>query len=128
MPLKRIPTINNLTFHNLCTETQPPLGIRKLLGLGLKFCNTPSTYSLKINQSILKLAYSIRTRHYLLNEKSTTDITYHPQLYVKIRGWHPPLAPEPVEDKITLFEKKVKKAIAIQQQKKIHKPLNLTHQ
>ncbi|MFN9982670.1 MAG: hypothetical protein ACK53Y_22265, partial [bacterium] len=28
----------NLTFHNLCQESKPPLGTRQLLGLNLKFC------------------------------------------------------------------------------------------
>jgi hypothetical protein len=114
-----------LTFHNLCTDTQPPTGTQKLLGLGLKFGTHSPTYPPNTNQSIHKLAYSIQTKNYLLTKKTNTNTEYIPQLYVKLRGWNPPPAPIHLENKLTEFEKKLKEAIK-NQQKRHYKKSNLT--
>jgi len=55
----------NLAMHNLCQGTQPPLGTKNLLGLGLKFCLAPPNPIPNIKDTLLKLAYKIRTKQYL---------------------------------------------------------------
>jgi hypothetical protein len=57
--------LTNLTFHNLCQETKLPVGIKTLLGLNLKYCLSPSIINQDINRTILKMAYSIRTKCHL---------------------------------------------------------------
>jgi hypothetical protein len=60
---------------------------------------------------MLKLAYKIRTKHYLLNHNRHSTNEYIPQLYKKLQGWHPPPAPNNTEDKLTNFEKLLKEAL-----------------
>jgi len=63
----------NLAFHNLCQSTKLPIGSRQLLGLNLKFCLASSHINSNINQTMLKMARSIRT---LLTTIATTKNRY----------------------------------------------------
>ncbi|MFN9979131.1 MAG: hypothetical protein ACK53Y_04420, partial [bacterium] len=54
-----------LTFHNLCRDATLPVGSKNLLGLNLKFCLSTKTLTNDINQTMLRLARSIRTHHFL---------------------------------------------------------------
>ena len=59
----------NQTMHNLCNDTQPPIGTRNLLGLGLKYCIAPPKPSYSIKECLKKMAYQIRTKQYLITNK-----------------------------------------------------------
>jgi hypothetical protein len=101
----------NLAVHNLCTNTPPPQGTDKLLGLGLKYCVATPKPTPNIKQCLLKLAYKIRTKQHLLQNKDNTSETYIPQIYVKLKGWNPPPALLDIENRITDFEKNLQNAI-----------------
>jgi len=97
----------NLTFHNLCQESKPPLGTRQLLGLNLKFCLASNPLKSNIANTIRRMAKTIRTTFYLKHSGHSTSIEYEKQIYVKIKNWNPPPAPLLVEEKITEFEKEL---------------------
>jgi len=99
---------SNLAFHNLCTDSLLPPGTKQLLGLDLKYCLASSQLSQNINTTALKLAYSVRTKHYLLTNSVSQDSEYIKQLYKKNKHWDPPPATSAIENKITLFEKTLK--------------------
>jgi hypothetical protein len=98
----------NLAFHNLCKHNKLPTGSRALLGLNLKFCLASNTITNDINKTVLKLARSIRTRHYLMENGLNDNKDYEKQIYITNTNWHPPPAPWDVEQKITDFEKALK--------------------
>jgi hypothetical protein len=97
--------------HNLCTHTQPPPGFKSLLGLGLKYCIATPNYTPDIKKYLLKMAYNIRTKQYLLKNNPSPSGSYIPQIYVKLKDWNPPPASTEIENRITLFEKHLKKTI-----------------
>jgi hypothetical protein len=100
-----------LTYHNLCAaHVKLPLGTKQLLGLNLKFCLAANKLPDKIKQTTLKLAYSIRTKYFLLNNNYQGNTEYIKQIYKKNTKWNPPPAPLTVEDKITDLEKSLKTA------------------
>jgi hypothetical protein len=76
----------------------------------------PKTLHKNINQTILQLAYSIRTRHNLKSTSAGED-AYIPQIYVKNKTWNPPPASVKIENQLTLFEKALKKELTIQSSK-----------
>jgi hypothetical protein len=86
----------------------------------LKYCIASHTVKPNIKDGILKLAYKIRTKEYLQHHKDPTNPTteYIPQLYVKLKGWHPPPASPTIEEEITQFEKKIKAAVNIKNLRK----------
>jgi len=100
----------NLAFHDLTTSGNIPPNTKQLLGLNLNFCVAQNTLPYKIDETNRNLAYSIRTREYLKNSETLQDSTYIKQLYLKNKHWHPPAASMTIEDKITEFEKELKKA------------------
>jgi hypothetical protein len=104
-PLNNLPF--NSTYHNKCTTIQPPVGTRELLGLNLKFCIASCNFKPNIKISIKRLAYNIRTAFHLKSNgiTSASNDNYHPQIYVKLKGWDPPPAPLSIKDNITSFEK-----------------------
>jgi len=65
-------------MHNLCETIKPPPGTKTLLGLGLKFCVTTPKASPNIRDTLLKLAYRIQTKHYLINSNSETNQEFNP--------------------------------------------------
>jgi hypothetical protein len=76
---------------------------------------------------MLKLAYSIRTKHYLEENQIENDSKYIKQLYVKNRNWNPPPASNAIEEGITKCEKHLRKAHNSLLKMNIHKNLsNLT--
>jgi hypothetical protein len=85
--------------HNLCTHTQPPPGFKSLLGLGLKYCIATPNYTPDIKKYLLKMAYNIRTKQYLLKNNPSPSGTYIPQIYVKLKDWNPPPASTEIESK-----------------------------
>jgi len=112
-------------MHNLCQEIQPPIGTKNLLGLGLKFCTAPPIPTPNIKDTLKKLAYRIRTKHFLDTNVRHNNSEYIPQLYIKIKGWNPPPAPLIIENQITNFEKIIKTAIQTNADKR-RKFFNLT--
>ncbi len=100
----------NLAYHNLCTQSIIPPGTRQLLGLNLNYCLASRRLPNNINKTLLQLAYSIRTKHYLTSNNVASDAEYIKQLYKKNITWNPPPAPNLVENKITEFEKALKAA------------------
>jgi hypothetical protein len=102
-----------LAVHNLCHDHQLPTGTKDLLGLGLKYCIVQPKATLDITTSIRKLAYRICTKNYLLTTNKTQGETYIPKLYVKLKNWNPPPASLTTEERITLFEKKLREATRI---------------
>jgi len=66
-----------------------------------------------IKTSMLKLAYKIRTKNHLITTGKTNANEYIPQLYIKLKNWNPPPAPLNTEERMTLFEKKIKEASRI---------------
>jgi hypothetical protein len=62
-------------------------------------------------QCLLKLAYKISTKHWLLHQSLTNTNPYIPQINVKLKGWNPPPASSKTEHRMTEFEKKLKKAV-----------------
>jgi len=101
----------NLAMHNLCQGVQPPPGTKNLLGLGLKFCLAPPNPTPNAKDTLLKLAYKIRTKHYLDTNGRTSLDDYIPQLYIKLKGWNPPPAASHTETLLHSFETKLKEAI-----------------
>jgi hypothetical protein len=101
----------NLTYHNLCApHIKLPLGTKQLLGLNLKFCLAANKLPDNIKLTTQKLAYSIRTKYFLLDNNYQGSTEYVKQIYKKNTRWNPPAAPLTVEDKITDFEKSLKTA------------------
>jgi len=98
----------NLAFHNLCKTQKLPLGTKELLGLNLKFCLSCSKITNDIKNTMLQIAKSIWTRHFLQTDGTTENNTYEKQIYIKNTSWNPPPAPLHVEDKITEFDKTLK--------------------
>jgi len=95
----------NLSVHNLCHAIHPPPGINNLLGLGLKYCIATPKPNPDIKQCLRKMAYKIRTKHYLLEKNTNISDNYIPQLYIKLTNWNPPPTTEDTENRLTLFEK-----------------------
>jgi hypothetical protein len=107
------PTLNlptNLTFHNLCTLNTVPKGTQELLGLNLKYCIAPNTIPDNINHTVRRMAYSIRTSHFLSSAGSNQDSEFIKQIYLKNKNWNPPPASIEIEENITRFETKLKEA------------------
>jgi len=77
-PLFEQPT--NLTFHNLCSKNKLPTGTKELLGLNLSFCLAPKQLQNNINHTVCKMAYSIRTRHFLQQNNVNNNQEYIKQL------------------------------------------------
>jgi hypothetical protein len=107
---------NNLVVHNLCHTLQPPHGTINLLGLGLKYCIVPPKATPNIRECMQKLAYKVRTKHYLLTNDRTQQTDYIPQLYIKLKNWFPPPAPLTTEDLMTVLEKNLHEASRINNQ------------
>jgi hypothetical protein len=98
----------NLAFHNLCKNIEIHVGTKQLLGLNLKFCLSSRTLNNDINATIRKMAYSIRTKHFLMEHGTSNETNYIKQIYIRNSSWNPPPAPTKVEDGITNFEKLIK--------------------
>jgi hypothetical protein len=116
----------NLSVHNLCNDYPPPLGTQQLLGLGLKYCVSTAKPNPNLKQCLLKLAYQIRTKHWLLHQNPINTTPFIPQIYVKLKGWNPPPATSNTEHRMTEFEKKLKKAVNLNT-KKTKNTYNLTY-
>ncbi len=125
MPSELYTQPKNLAFHNLCVANKLPSGTRQLLGLNLKFCFATSHVQSGINQTVLRMARSIRTMYFLKQNGIGGNDSYDKQIYIQNKQWHPPPAPLNIEEKITEFEK-ILKAKQLQLIKK-HKNLNLTN-
>jgi hypothetical protein len=89
----------NLTYHNLCTKHPTPLGTKHLLGLNLNCCLAFHQLPNDVNKMILKMAYSFRTKHYLISNTITTDSDYIKQIYKRNTTWNPSPAPNLIEEK-----------------------------
>jgi len=62
---------------------------------------------------MLKMAYQIRMKQYLISKWTNSSDEDIPQIYVKLKGWNPPPASLSLEDKLTHFEKQVTEAVTI---------------
>jgi hypothetical protein len=78
-PLYLLPT--NLAFYNPCTLNTVPPGTRQLLGFNLKYCLASRKLPNNIHKTNLKMAYSIRTKHYLIENNLTSDAKNIKQIY-----------------------------------------------
>jgi hypothetical protein len=58
-----------------------------------------------ISKTILHMARSIRTSHYLHKNGILDDSDYVKQIYIKNSSWHPPPAPWPIEEKLQALKK-----------------------
>jgi hypothetical protein len=58
---------------------------------------------------MLKLARSIRTNYFLSQHGSLGDKNYEKQINIHNKQWHPPPAPLEIEEKLTDFQKLLKK-------------------
>jgi hypothetical protein len=56
------------------------------------------------------MAYSIRTKYCLDESNTSSSNEYVKQLYIRNKNWNPPPAPTLIEEKITEFEKLLKKS------------------
>jgi len=104
---------SNLTYHNLCGNENIPTGTKQLLGLNLKYCLATNRLNNNINKTVRKMAYSIRTKLFLDSIGHSTNQEYEKQIYVKNSSWNPPPASLFLENKITEFEKELKKSQAL---------------
>jgi len=100
----------NLTFHNLTAPGSLPPNTKQLLGLNVKFCIANNLLPNTINKTMRNLAYSIRTKEALKKSNTDQNSTYIKQIYLKKALWNQPSASIDIEDKITEFEKALKKA------------------
>ncbi len=116
----------NLSVHNLCRDDPPQSGVWQLLGLGLKYCIATPKLNPNLKHCLLKLAYKIRTKHWLLHQNPANTNPYIPQIYVKLKGWNPPPASSKTEDHLTEFEKKLKETI-VHHEKWIYYTSNITY-
>jgi hypothetical protein len=57
------------------------------------------------------MAYRIQTKQYLVKNNTQPRTEYIPQLYVKLKNWHPPPASLTIENKVTDFEKQIRHAV-----------------
>jgi hypothetical protein len=88
---------NNMAYHNLCSDAQPPDGIASLLGMGLKFCIESPRPKQRIDGSIKHFQRTVRPHFHFSNqeaEKTNDDasasldpdgpstVTYIPSLYL----------------------------------------------
>ena len=108
---------SNLTYHNLCGNENIPTGTKQLLGLNLKYCLATNRLNNNINKTVQKMAYSIRTRLFLDSIGHPANQEYEKQIYIKNSNWNPPPASLFLENKITEFEKELKKSQATQSKK-----------
>jgi hypothetical protein len=108
LPPKEFIQPQNLKIQNLCTQNQLHPGTKELLGLNLKFRLAPRTIKNNINNTILRMARSIRTRYYLVKYNLLGDSKYEKQIYKRNLNWHPPPGPLIIEEKLTEFEKSLK--------------------
>ncbi|MFN9980721.1 MAG: hypothetical protein ACK53Y_12425, partial [bacterium] len=98
----------NRAFHNLCKANSLPPGTRQLLGLNLKFCLALNHLNYNPKNSLLNLAYTIRTKEHLKNLQTENNPEYIPQLYIKNKNWNPPPASPTIEDQLVNFEKSIR--------------------
>ena len=78
-----------MAYHNLCLTTKPPLGIGKLLGLGLKFCvQNKKPSQIKLLNNIQRFKRDIRLKHYFAGEPMDPDYIKYKKLYIK-SDWEP---------------------------------------
>jgi hypothetical protein len=91
------------------TTVVVPIATRQLLGLNLKFCLSGNNMQQNINNTMLKMARSIRTSFYLKQHGIIQEGDYKKQIYVSLKNWLPPPAPLEIEEKMTTFEKLLKR-------------------
>ena len=82
---------SNMAYHNLCSRLQVPIGIKRLLGLGHKYCIERTRPHVKISKGVYRLTRAVRIRYHLGNGDEDED-SYNPNLYVA-SDWQPPLIP-----------------------------------
>jgi hypothetical protein len=68
----------------------------------------PTNLDNNINNAVQKMAYSIRTRCFLMEHGNSNKSNYIKQIYIRNPNWNPPPAPIRIEDSITNFEKLLK--------------------
>ena len=83
----------NPSCHNLCTINTPPKHFRSLLGLGLKFCPTPShtTSRAQIESSLSRFRTDFLTKVFFCDKRFDPHNTWTPgQLYLRSSDWSGP--------------------------------------
>ena len=93
----------NLAFHDLTSRLRPPMNLRSLLGLGLKFIPTPhhTTLSSALSSeegAFPRLSRSIDLRCFFVDsdhlDPSTPSDDYNPRMYIN-SDWSPPYSNVP---------------------------------
>ena len=99
----------NLSYHNLCTQQQPPNNTGQLLGLNLKYCIAPPTPKPDLPSTVGKLIRSVRTQSMLVQRKVKSS-QFLPQLYKKNAFYSPPLATDEIEFNLSKFDSLLEQA------------------
>ena len=127
-------TPDNLSFHNLCQNSQIPLGTNNLLGLGHKFIPQRYKSNIDIEKCIDSFCRDARIKHFFFetdetsmppppNDSSTSDTTTEttfnipPRLYIKSK-WEPPKGNDILESRLETFANKLRDHISKQHPKK----------
>jgi len=102
----------NMAFHNLCSPSTPvPTGMKRLLGLGLKFCIEPPQprqyHEHLILTSLDRFSRSVRL-HTLLGQvkPKSNETQYIPGLYIP-STWQPPRSMYEIEEPLSRFRNRV---------------------
>ena len=101
----------NIHFHNLCPpEMVLPVGIKSLLGLGLKFCiERPRPYQ-DLCTALLKFKRDLDIRGFLIDndmedpDDPTHDGEFNRRLYINNPDWNPDRCGDPMASAFTKFE------------------------
>ena len=123
---------SNLAFHDLTTTLNPPMNVRSLLGMGLKFIPTPrqrtSIADLLSEKTgtFARLDRSIRLKCFFIAQDplnpNNRDDDYNPRMYLRSK-WEPPdwAVPRALQQRLSSFQD----AIVDSVRKKVPIPSNL---
>ena len=77
-----------MAFHDLTTSSKPPLNLRSLLGLGLKFCPTPRFTTSCVNESFVRFHHDFYCKIFFAGKEFDPDNVYDPKMYINSE-WTP---------------------------------------
>ena len=97
--------LKNNTYHNLCTTIQPPKGLEKTLGLGLKFCVQEALP--KNEPDYQRFMGDVRKR-YIFAGQDTSKMESCPKALILKSKWIPEEQSDELEIKLNNFISKIK--------------------
>ena len=93
-----------MSFHNLCTTSNPPPLTHLLLGLGHKFCVQPYLPEFDFKQTFSKITHQVRLQSFLhTHDHLEKNSTYNAKIYVK-SNFTPPIADTYTESLLSNFK------------------------